>query len=108
MNSKPVDNSLTQFLEENDISVTKFLDSSTASNSTGQQQNVSIDQDDHTLMIEFLEADNGDISVTKFLDGGRPTEYENEDMNESEYEDDSNDSEEWEEYGDENTIMSND
>ena len=60
------------------------------------------------LMIEFLEADNGDISVTKFLDGGRPTEYENEDMNESEYEDDSNDSEEWEEYGDENTIMSND
>ena len=59
------------------------------------------------LMIEFLEAaDNGDISVTKFLESRQTEEYENE-IDESENEYDSNDSEEWEEYDDENTIMSN-
>ena len=54
------DAAVASFLEENDISVTKFL---------AQEDNVAIDQDDHTLMIEFnLENDDNDISVTKFLD----------------------------------------
>ena len=29
---------------------------------------MAIDQDDHMLMIEFLEHEDNDISVTKFLD----------------------------------------
>jgi len=57
------DAAVASFLEENgDISVTKFL---------AQDDNVAIDQDDHTLMIEFNlehDADDNDISVTKFLD----------------------------------------
>ena len=43
--------------------MTKFLESSNA-----VQDNVAIDQDDHMLMIEFLESDQNDVSVTKFLD----------------------------------------
>ena len=50
---------MTKFLDYNDISVTKFL---------RQEDNISIDQDDDRLMIEFLEHDDNDISVTKFLD----------------------------------------
>ena len=54
------DSAVASFLEENgDISVTKFL---------RQEDNVAIDQDDKTLMIEFLDHDENDISVTKFLD----------------------------------------
>ena len=35
----------------------------------GQQDNIAIDQDDDTLMIEFnLEHNDNDVSVTKFLD----------------------------------------
>ena len=82
--------------------MTKFLD--TAANSASQQENIAIDQDDHMLMIEFLESNNGDLSVTKFLDG-RPDQYENE-ASESEDEEDGMDSEELE-YGDQNTIMPN-
>ena len=54
------DSAVAKFLADNDISVTKFL---------AQDDNVAIDHDDRTLMIEFnLEHDDNDISVTKFLD----------------------------------------
>ena len=45
LDEKPVENSLTQFLDENDISVTKFLD---------------------RTVTKFLKTN--DITVTKFLE----------------------------------------
>ena len=66
--TKYLENVLTKFLEEDngDISVTKFLgSSSTAFN--GVAQNLATSND--VTVTKFLEEENGDISVTKFLNG---------------------------------------
>ena len=123
------ESAVTKYLEQNDITVTKFLEMALANFLLDDKEvanflhqngnapsmvletaNFSIDQDDETLMIEFLET-NGDISVTKFLndESNGFDEDDHEYENELEFSDDesSENDYEYEDY-DENAIMSND
>ena len=58
MDSSSTANSLTKFLDENDISVTKFLDSTVSK---------FLESNDITVTKFLEDKDDNDISVTKFL-----------------------------------------
>ena len=64
-------NSLTSFLEENDISVTKFLDNVVSKFLTTNDITVTkflSDAEDGIAVTKYLQEDFNDISVTKFMD----------------------------------------
>lgn len=68
LNERRPENSLTQFLEDNDISVTKFLDNVVTKFLTSNDITVTkfLSEEDGIAVTKYLNSN--DITVTKFLD----------------------------------------